>query len=139
MRTNFEFVKQCSGFDQLFGFCNDAEALMKLNPSMSAVSARKALECLVKNFYTAKYGYVEATASLFELVQDDRFTYYVEPAVLTPVHFIRTVGNRGAHGEKVTPHESAHCVECLHAVVGEFLILLGAVESYPPFKCECLY
>ena len=133
MNTNFAFVNQHPGFSQLYGFCCDAETLMKTNPALSAVSARKALECLVRNFYTAKYGYVEPMASLFELVQDDRFTNYAEEAVLTPVHFIRTVGNRGAHGERVTPRESAHCVQCLHAVVGEFLVLLGAVDTYPAF------
>ncbi len=138
MKTNFEFVKQYSGLNQLFGFCNDAEILMKTKPDLSAVSARKALECLVKIFYTAKYGYVEPSASLFELVQDDRFTNYTEPAILTPLHYIRTLGNRGAHGEKVTTHESDHCVKCLHAVVGEFLVLMGAVDDYPPFD-DSLY
>ena len=138
MRTNFAFVKQHPGFSQLYGFCCDAETLMKSNPALSAVSARKALECLVRNFYTAKYGFVDPSASLFELVQDDRFTNYIEEAVLSPVHFIRTVGNRGAHGERVTARESAHCVKSLHAVVGEFLTLLGAIDTYPVFD-ESIY
>lgn len=138
MNTNFDFVKQHPSFSQLFGFCNDAEMLMKSKPALSAVSARKALECVVRNFYCAKYGYVNSSASLFELVQDERFTDYAEQAILTSIHFIRTIGNRGAHGEKVTTRESAHCVKCLHAVVGEFLVLMGAVEAYPPFD-ESVY
>ena len=138
MNTNFDFVKQHPSFSQLFGFCNDAEMLMKSKPALSAVSARKALESLVRNFYCAKYGYVTPSASLFELVQDVRFTNYAEKAILTPIHFIRTIGNQGAHGETVTVSESMHCVECLHAVVGEFLVLMGAVEAYPPFD-ESVY
>ena len=138
MNTNFAFVNQYPGFSQLYVFCTDAETLMKTNPALSAVSARKALECLVRNFYTAKYGFVDPSASLFELVQDDRFTNYIEEAVLSPVHFIRTVGNRGAHGERVTARESAHCVKSLHAVVGEFLTLLGAIDTYPVFD-ESIY
>lgn len=138
MNTNFAFVNHHPGFSQLYVFCTDAETLMKTNPALSAVSARKALECLVRNFYTAKYGFVDPSASLFELVQDDRFTNYIEEAVLSPVHFIRTVGNRGAHGERVTARESAHCVKSLHAVVGEFLTLLGAIDTYPVFD-ESIY
>lgn len=133
MKTNFEFVEKHPGFSQLFGFCRDAESLVTSHPALSAVSARKALEWLVRSFYTAKYGYAEPTASLFELVQDERFTNYTEAAILTPLHFVRTIGNRGAHGETVTPRESGHCLKCLHAVVGEFLVLMGAVEAYPPF------
>ena len=133
MSTNFEFIKKTPDFIQLFYFSHDAEVLLKNNPDLSAVAARKALECLVKNFYTAKYGYVDGSASLFELVQDDRFTNYVEPTVMTAIHFIRTVGNRGAHGEAVTKGESLHCLECLHIIVGEFLVLIGAIEAYPQF------
>lgn len=133
MKTNFGFVEQCPGFSQLYGFCHDAEMLLKLNPALSAVSSRKALECLVRIFYTAKYGYVDQQANLFELVQDDRFMNYVDRAVLSSVHYIRTVGNRGAHEENVSPNESMHCVKCLYAVVGEFLVLLGVLVSYPPF------
>lgn len=45
---NFDYLKQFSTLKKLAGFCSDAEQLVYSRPYLSGMSARQALEYIVK-------------------------------------------------------------------------------------------
>jgi type I restriction enzyme R subunit len=130
---NFDYLKGLNDFQQLYSFCKSAESLAVDQPSLSAVQSRNALESIVKSFYVAKYGSYTETSTLFELINDTNFSGYLDESMLSAVHFVRQVGNNGAHGESVTSKEAINSLSCLYDAVGEILHLLGAITGYSSF------
>lgn len=130
---NFEFIKELNDFKQLYTFCNEAEELISKFPSLSVTSSRKALESLVKSFYIIKYGTYPENSTLYSLIEDVHFSSYIDDSLLSCVHYIRIVGNNGAHGENVTKKEAIACLHALHETVKELLYFLGAYENAPEF------
>ena len=130
---NFSFIKNLKDFAQLYSFCNEAEELVYKFPSSSAASSRKALECLVKSFYIAKYGAYPKESSLFELIENGSFSSYLDESLLSCVHLVRKVGNNGAHGEQVSKREAVICLRALHEIVKELLFFLGACQDATEF------
>ena len=103
---NFDYLQDL-GLTDLHNFCSSAEELQVSNPDLSAISARKALEYMVRSLYMMKNVEVPERASLFELVDSDVFREFIgDDKVMMAVHYVRKVGNNGAHGIKVTKKES---------------------------------
>jgi type I restriction enzyme R subunit len=130
---NFDYLKDLTDFKSLYCFCHSAESLALSQPSLSVVQSRNALESIVKSFYVAKYGSFSETATLFELLNDGHFSSYLDESMLSAVHYVRQVGNNGAHGEAVTSKQAINSLACLYSAVGELLCLLGAIVGYKPF------
>ena len=131
---NFEYIKDLKDFQLLYGFCHKAEELVFDYASSSVVESRNALETIVKSFYVAKYGGYNETSNLFALVNDAQFSSYLDESMLSAIHYVRKVGNNGAHGEPVTKKEAVSVLSCLHSAVGELLHLMGAIGGYEPFN-----
>lgn len=130
---NFDYLKDLADFQSLYGFCHSAEDLAYDQPSLSVVQSRNALETIVKSFYVAKYGSYNETATLFQLVNDTQFSAYLDESMISAVHYVRKVGNNGAHGEDVSKKEAVNVLSCLYSVVGEVLSLMGAIVGYGQF------
>ena len=130
---NFEFIKDLNDFKQLYTFCSEAEELVYKFPSLSATSSRKALESIVKSFYVVKYGTYPENSTLYSLIEDACFSSYLDDSLLSCVHYIRMVGNNGAHGENVTKKEAVACLHALHETAKEILFFLGAYNDAPEF------
>lgn len=133
---NFEFLKNLTDFTQLSKFCSDAEDLVFDKPDLSAASSRKALESIIKSFYVAKYGYYNSTSSLFELIDDPYFSAYLDEPLLSSMHFVRKIGNNGAHGEEVTKKQAVSCLHALHDSVVGILKFLGVIDEVDKFKAS---
>lgn len=136
---NFDFLKELNDFKKLYSYCEQAEKSINTAPAFCAVSCRSALESLVKSFYITKYGvdsYNEKD-SLYELIEDGRFSSYLDDSLLSCIHFIRKVGNNGAHGENVTRKEAMACLRALHETISELLFFLGAIYKTPIFDEKC--
>ena len=133
---NFDFLKTLTDFTQLSKFCNDAEELVFEKPDLSAASSRKALESIIKSFYVAKYGHYNVMASLFELIDDSSFSAYLDEPLLSSMHFVRKIGNNGAHGEEVTKKQAVSCLHALHDAVTGILKFLGVIEETDKFKAS---
>lgn len=133
---NFEFLNNLNDFKQLAKFCSDAEDLVFDKPDLSAASSRKALESIIKSFYVAKYGYYNSTSSLFELIDDPYFSAYLDEPLLSSMHFVRKIGNNGAHGEEVTKKQAVSCLHALHDSVVGILKFLGVIEEANAFKAS---
>ena len=131
---NFEFVAPFPQFQQLYRHCRDAEDLALSHPGLSVSSSRQALEFVVATIYHSITNEAPS-GSLFDMMNDWRFVDAVgDETLLTSLHTIRKIGNRGAHGQAITAKEACDTLEQLQFVIGEFLLGLKAIDDYPPFE-----
>lgn len=130
---NFDFLQQLPDFKTLHSLCAGAEEYVVSQPTISAIFARKALENLVKSFYTAKYGSYPADSNLFSLIEDAQFKSYFSDPLISCVHFVRKVGNDGAHKEEVQPKLARGCLKALYETVKQVLYLMGACKDVPDY------
>ena len=132
--TNFSFLKANTEFQELATFCEDAETFAVSHPNLSAISARNALEFVIKYIYKAKTGVMPPRISLFELIDSYEISNFIDDQVIKDsLHFIRILGNNAAHNNKITQSQALLCIENLHFFIGEVMILLEVVDDYPEF------
>lgn len=131
---NFEFVAPFPQFQQLYRHCRDAEDLALSHPGLSVSSSRQALEFVVATIYRSIINEAPS-GSLFDMMNDWRFIDAIgDEALLTSLHTVRKIGNRGAHGQAITAKEACDTLEQLQFVIGEFLLGLQVIDDYPPFE-----
>ena len=131
---NFAFLKEYPDLKKLNEFCEDAEIFAISHPNISATSARKALEYVVKLIYQAKFGIGDVGNSLFELLEDEKFIDFIDdPAFINSLHYIRKMGNVATHDGTLKEEESVRVLEELHFIIGESCILLDLIDDYPVF------
>ena len=130
---NFDYLQEL-GLTDLHNFCSAAEELQVSKPDLSAISARKALEYVVRSLYVMKNIEIPERASLFELVDGEAFREFIgDDRVMMAVHYVRKVGNNGAHGIKVTKRESFFCLLNIYNVVAAILHKLTLIKEVVPF------
>lgn len=127
---NFDFLKDIDDFKKLYSYCHQAELAVYTAPSLSVVASRNALESLVKSFYIIKYGNYPENESLYDLITDGCFSSYLDDALLSSVHFVRKIGNDGAHGEDVPKKSAINVLRALQDVIkGLFSFLNVDIEN----------
>ncbi|MBR3100776.1 MAG: DEAD/DEAH box helicase family protein [Muribaculaceae bacterium] len=130
---NFDYLQEL-GLNDLHNFCSAAEEMQVSNPDLSAVSARKALEYIVRSLYVMKNIEIPERASLFELVDGEVFREFIgDDRVMKAVHYVRKVGNNGAHGKHVSQGESFFCLLNIYNVVAAVLHKLTFIKEIVPF------
>ena len=130
---NFDYIKEL-GLDALHRFCSAAEENQLCNPDISAINARRALEYIVRALYEVKGIEIGERTSLFELVEGDPFRDFIgDDRVMMAVHYVRKVGNNGAHAANVTKRESFFSLLNIYNVVGAILLKLRVVNEVKPF------
>ena len=130
---NFDYLQEL-GLTDLHKFCASAEELQVSNPDLSAISARKALEYMVRSLYVMKNIEIPERASLFELVDGEVFREFIgDDKVMMAVHYVRKVGNNGAHGIQVTKRESFFCLLNIYNIVAAILHKLTILKEVVPF------
>ena len=130
---NFDYLQEL-GLTDLHRFCSAAEEMQVSNPDLSAISARKALEYIVRALYVMKHVEIPERASLFELVDGEVFREFIgDERVMMAVHYVRKVGNNGAHGIKVTKKESFFCLLNIYNVIAAILHKLTFIKEVIPF------
>ena len=130
---NFDYIKDL-GLTDLYRFCSIAEEQQVTNPDISAVNARRALEYIVRSLYEMKNIDIPERTSLFELVDGEPFKEFIgDDRVMMAVHYVRKVGNNGAHAASVSKKESFFCLLNIYNVVASILIKLRVVDSVKPF------
>jgi type I restriction enzyme R subunit len=135
---NFDYIKDL-GLNDLYRFCSAVEENQWSNPDFSAINARKALEYIVRAVYYLKDIEVKEKASLFELVDGEPFRAFVnDDKVMMAVHYVRKVGNNGAHTGNVTRKESFFALLNIYNVVGAILLKLKLVEEVKPFDKDLI-
>ena len=130
---NFDYLQEL-GLTDLHNYCAAAEELQVSNPDLSAISARKALEYVVRALYLMKGIEIPERASLFELVDGEVFREFIgDEKVMMAIHYVRKVGNNGAHGIKVSKKESFFSLLNIYNVVGAILLKLTVIKEVKPF------
>ena len=130
---NFDYIKDL-GLTELYRFCSIAEEQQVTNPDISAVNARRALEYIVRSLYQMKNIDIPERTSLFELVDGEPFKEFIgDERVMMAVHYVRKVGNNGAHASSVSKKESFFCLLNIYNIVASILIKLRVVDSVKPF------
>lgn len=135
---NFDYLQDL-GLTELHQFCSAAEELQVSNPDLSAISARKALEYMVRSLYVMKNIEIPERASLFELVDSEVFRGFIgDERVMMAAHYVRKVGNNGAHGTPVTKREAFFCLLNIYNVVAAILHKLTVLKEVKPFDEKLL-
>lgn len=135
---NFDYLQDL-GLTDLHKFCSTAEELQVSNPDLSAISARKALEYIVRSLYVMKNVPIPERASLFELADSEVFRDFIgDDRVMMAVHYIRKVGNNGAHGVSVSRRESYFCLLNIYNVVAAVLLKLTLISEVVPFDASLI-
>ena len=130
---NFDYLQDL-GLTELHQFCSAAEELQVSNPDLSAISARKALEYMVRSLYVMKNIEIPERASLFELVDSEVFRGFIgDERVMMAAHYVRKVGNNGAHGVPVTKREAYFSLLNIYNVVAAMLLKLTLIKEVVPF------
>ena len=130
---NFDYIKDL-GLSTLHRFCAAAEENQVCDPEISAFNGRRALEYIVREIYKMKRIEIKERTSLFELVDGEPFREFIgDDKVMMAVHYVRKVGNNGAHGAKVSKKEAFFSLLNIYNVVGAILVKLRVVEEVKPF------
>lgn len=130
---NFDYIKDL-GIDTLYRCCAAAEENQVSNPDISAISARRALEYLVREIYKMKGIEIGERTSLLELVDGEPFSGFIgDERVMMAVHYVRKVGNNAAHLVDVSKRESFFALLNIYNVVGAVLLKLRVVDEVKPF------
>ncbi len=130
---NFDYLQEL-GLSDLHNFCSAAEEMQVSNPDLSAICARKALEYIVRSLYVMKNIEVPERVSLFELVDGEVFREFIgDNRMMMAAHYVRKVGNNGAHNKKVTQGESFFCLLNIYNVVAAVLHKLTLIKDIVPF------
>ena len=130
---NFDYIKDL-GLSTLHRFCAAAEENQVCDPEISAFNGRRALEYIVREIYKMKRIEIKERTSLFELVDGDPFREFIgDDKVMMAVHYVRKVGNNGAHGANVSKKEAFFSLLNIYNVVGAILVKLRVVEDVKPF------
>ena len=130
---NFKFLQPFLKLRKLYEYCCEAEEFALTKPNISATSARKGMEFIVKMIYASLTG--DYGVSAFEMVTDQRFVNYVnDQELINSIHFIRKMGNVAVHQGDLKSDDALDVLDELHFLVGEFCILLGLIKDYPKFE-----
>ena len=130
---NFDYLQEL-GLTDLHDYCSSAEELQVCKPYLSAICARKALEYMVTELYKMKNIEIPERATLLELVDSEVFRDFIgDYKVMMAVHYVRKVGNHGAHNTKVTSGESYYSLLNIYNVVAAMLLKLRVIDEIVPF------
>ena len=130
---NFDYIKDL-GIDNLYRFCAAAEENQVSNPDICAISARRALEYLVREIYKMKGLAIGERTSLLELIDGEPFSGFIgDGKVMMAVHYVRKVGNNAAHLVDVSKREAFFALLNIYNVVGAVLLKLRVVDEVKPF------
>ena len=136
---NFDYLKEIDALNDLYHFCRMAEDSQQSDNDVCALNCRRGLEWIVKAIYTLKGIVIERRDSLYELMTGAPFMEFVDDdRVMMAAHYIRKVGNTGAHSGGVSKRESFFCLLNLYNVVGAILLKLRIIDTLKPFDKELI-
>ena len=95
---NFDYLKDITELSTLYRYCDSAERNQYADPDVAALNARRALEWMTRAIFTMKNEEIPDRFSLFDMVTSPTFTEFVnDDRLMMAVHYIRKIGNAGAH------------------------------------------
>ena len=101
---NFSFLTEQPNYALFATACNEAEAILPVSPTLSALACRKALELAVKWVYAAD-SQIDAPyqGNLSSLIHHPPFRQEMDERTWGKIRFVMSLGNLAAHEGKVIP------------------------------------
>ncbi len=131
---NFDYLKEIPELGALYRYCDSAERHQIDDPEISAINARRALEWLARAIFQMKGAEIGERWSLFQIVDSDVFRDFIaDDRLMMAVHYIRKIGNAGAHDNHVSKKESFFALLNLYNLVGAVLLKLRVLATLKPF------
>lgn len=131
---NFDYLKDIAELRDLYRYCDAAEATQKTDPDTCALKCRQALEWMVKAIYQLKHVAIPERAPLRELMSGEPFTQFVDDErLLREAHWVRRVGNIGAHEGGVKGRDAFFSLMNLYYFIGGVLLKLGVLSTLGEF------
>lgn len=131
---NFDYLKDIPELAPLYRYCDSAERHQIDDPEISAINARRALEWMARAIYKMKGVEIGERWSLFQIVDSDTFQEFVgDDRLMMAVHYIRKIGNAGAHDNHVSKKESFFALLNLYNFIGAVLLKLRVLATLRPF------
>ena len=132
---NFDYIKDKEGVRHLYELCSEVERRQKGDPGSSVLYARNVLDWIVQAVYRLEHIGEANDKSLFQLLNDDNFVAYInDSSMIQTLHYIRKIGNIGAHNpSNVSKKESYFVLRHLYDTVGAVLMNFGLISSFPDF------
>lgn len=132
---NFSYLENQTDLESLYTSCRESEEFALTKPDISATSARKAMEFIVKYIYSGIESYPPYGFTVYDMIRDPRFqNQFADPAMLNSIDYIRRTGNAAVHKGNLTIEDSMRVLEQLHFLTGEFAIGIGLIKDYPYFE-----
>lgn len=137
--ANFDFLKEIPELTTFYHYCREAETFALSYPDISAASARKAMEYMVKLLYGSAINANIEEMTVFDMLADPDFVSYMDDRVLlNAFHFIRKKGNAAMHQGGTSQEDAVAALEQLHFLAGETAIRLNLIGEYPAFDKSLL-
>lgn len=117
--SNFSFLSNNPQFNTFANACLDAEKSIAINPAVTAVLSRRALELAVKWLFAAD-GYLKVPYqdNLSSLIHDRTFMDIIEPELFPLIKYVVKLGNVAAHtNNKISRDEAVLSLHNLHQFV----------------------
>ncbi len=137
--SNFTYIKELLGLDELYEFCQTAELMQRKSPRTTALNCRLALEWMMVQVYAMK-NINSKGMTLSDMIHDTAFHDFIGTDTLfwSNIEYVRKLGNRGAHVQndpqhKVTEADAMFCLSCLYYVLGYIFQLLRIIDTLAPF------
>ena len=131
---NFDYLKDIPELGALYRYCDSAERHQMDEPEISAINARRALEWMARAIYQMKGVAIGERWSLFQIVDSDLFRDFIaDDRLMMAVHYIRKIGNAGAHDNSVSKKESFFALLNLYNFIGAVLLKLRVLATLKPF------
>ena len=136
---NFDYLQDIDALRDLYRFCSAAEETQKTDYDTCAINCRKALEWLVKAIYTLKHIEVSDKDRLYELMTGYPFVQFIDDdRLMMAAHYVRKVGNKGAHTGGVKGSEAYFCLLNIYNLVGGVLLKLKVLDTLAPFNRDLI-
>jgi type I restriction enzyme R subunit len=137
---NFDYLQQIPALQDLYKYCHAAEEMQQTDYDSCGWNCRKALEWTVRAVYKLKHETIGERDNLYTLSTGKAFTDLIDDddKLMMAVHYVRKVGNNGAHGVKVTRKESFFCLLNIYNVVAAILHKLTILKTVAPFNKELI-
>jgi len=138
--ANFDYLHNIDALKDLYRYCQSAEASMESNYDVCALHCRQGMEWLIKTIYTLKNAEIGERTPLYELMTGEPFVEFIgnESRLLSAAHYIRKVGNLGAHAGGVKSGQAYFCLLNLYNLVGGVLLKLKVLSTLAPFNKDLI-
>lgn len=138
--SNFSFLESNEQFNSFSSACMEAEKSIAINPAITALLSRRALELAVKWLYKSdSYLKVPYQDNLSSLIHNRTFQEIIEPELFPLIRYVVKLGNVAAHtSSNIKREEAVLSLHNLHQFVSWLNYCFSLEASEKEFREDIL-